>query len=982
MHTEHLTPERRTELLAEIIRVQGLVNDFAEPRSLFAPMLDVLVEYSESEFGFIGEVFTDEHGDPFLRTHAITNIAWDQETLKIYARNEENGFEFRNLKTLFGKVLTSGETVISNSPRSDPRRGGVPEGHPPLNSFMGIPFFRRDKMVGMVGVANSSTGYSDGLRQSLEPVLSSCAFIIDAFRVAAERKAFESELRKSEALHRGILDAANDSIVAINPSGLIVSANSSVKRMFGYEPGELIGRNVNVLMPAEIASEHDRYIQDYLDSEVPKVIGIGRDVTGRHRDGTFFPVELAVSKVCQDDSILFTGIIRDIRDRKRAEQERANAYAQLVAVLDSCSRVSVIATDTTGLITLFNRGAENMLGYTSAEMVGRQTPAVLHDPAEVEAYGKQLSASLNRDVQGFDVFVTRARTSQFDRREWTYIRANGSRIEVDLTVTAVLTEDHEVTGYLGVALDVTSRNEAERELIRAKEAAESANRAKSEFVANMSHEIRTPINGIIGMQELMRQTNLTPEQAEYVEASGNCAQALLDVVNEVLDYSKIEAGHLELNIEEFHLRTLMEETLVPLKIRAERKGLSLTWEIDPTLPSTLRSDPARIRQILLNLTGNAVKFTSEGRVSVRIATSAQTEEHRILTFEVSDTGPGISPEAQAEIFDPFIQADSSTTRTFGGTGLGLTISRRLAELLGGTIQLQSEPGRGTTFCFSAPVQVSRHAPAETDDTESARGTDQTRPLHILLAEDHPVNQLFTSKLLEKEGHQVTIVENGRDAVDQAHKGGYDIILMDIQMPVMDGLEAIARIRRFEQQEGNRIPIIALTAHAMTGYDQRCYAAGADAYISKPLRPGDLQRTIQKLLSSSDRKCQQPAPASDAGSRSGPIDEHIILHNTGADRELAAELIGIFENDLPTTLKQLEEAIAREDLETVHRLAHSLKSPLMMFGATTACDQSHKLESAAGEPETAKLSPMFELLRAELKEVSAALRTTDVRLRQQ
>lgn len=985
MTSTHLSTERRNELLSEIIRVQGHVNDGVEPSRLFEPMLDVLVEYSESEFGFIGEVFHDDNGNPWLQTHAITNIAWDEATQRIYEENARTGFEFRNLESLFGRVLQSDESLISNSPATDKRAGGTPDGHPPLHSFMGLPFYRGDRMVGMVGVANRKGGYDSTIQEALVPVLSGCSFIIETFRLARERQLFAAQLKDSEALHRGILEAAVDSIITVDDGGMIVSVNRAVIRMFGYEPAELVGQSMSMLMPDRFVANHHRYIEKYLETRQTGIVGVGREIVGRHKCGTEIPLELAVSEVRQGDRILFTGILRDITDRKRAEKERSDAYAQLVAVLDSCSQVSVVATDTQGMITVFNRGAENMLGYKAEEMVGKQTPAILHEPAEIEAYGKVLTKRYGTEVSGFRVFVEPAERNEFDRREWTYIHADGHRIRADLTITAVRDEQEQITGYLGVAVDVTVRHQAELQLIEAKETAESASKAKSDFLANTSHEIRTPINGIIGMQELLRQTQLTDEQSQYIDALGNCARVLLNVINEVLDYSKIEAGHLKIEHVPVELRGQIRDSLEPLQIRARQKGLRFTIEVDPDVPSHVLTDPIRLTQILMNLVGNAVKFTSSGSIGVSVGVESEESGLAVLQVAVRDTGPGIEKTVQEAIFNPFTQSDSSTTRRFGGTGLGLSIASRLVELLGGDIQLESEPGSGTTFRFSVRAQITDAAPPESNSTDQ---DEETRPdaadhdtpgLKVLLAEDHPVNQLFASRILQRHHHNVVVATNGQEAVDHVDQQDFDVVLMDVQMPIMDGLEAIARIRQKEKGTGRRLPIIALTAHAMNGYDQKCYAAGADAYISKPLRPQDLFDTIDKLVqqranavTAAESPEKEPVMTNNQRRPSASISRETILDNTGDDIELAEELIEIFQDDLPQTLQQLVDAIGEEDLDTVARLAHSLKSPLTMFGAETGKEQSHRLELAARDGQSESMQTEFQNLRTTLTMVSDEL----------
>jgi two-component system, sensor histidine kinase and response regulator len=565
--------------------------------------------------------------------------------------------------------------------------------------------------------------------------------------------------------------------------------------------------------------------------------------------------------------------------------------------------------------------------------------------------------------------------------KWNLARQNESCLVNLEAVVQGRTKDLEMAN-LKLRSEMNERQRTEQELQEAKEAAESANRAKSQFLANMSHEIRTPMNGIMGVTDLMLETQLSAEQREYLGMVKTSAGSLLRVIDDILDFSKIEAGKFELEQTTFNLRSTLGDTLSILAMRAKQKGLTLLSEVAGDVPDLLLGDPTRLGQILRNLANNAIKFTSQGGVQVRVELEEVSQGEVCIHFRVSDTGIGIPPEKQAVIFRAFSQADSSTSRCYGGTGLGLSICSGLVELMGGAVWVNSEPNQGSTFHFTARFGLLEAGLSPSYNRPQLAGNSISRPaittrgtrasLRILLAEDNAINQRLACLMLEKRGHKVRVARDGKEALAAAAEEDFDLILMDVQMPEMDGFEVTAAIRQKEFGTQRHTPVVAITAHAMRGDRERCILAGMDGYVAKPIQANKLFDMIERVV--------PPFPslpdANKTQTQTGlQLDTSGVLAMLKDDQKALAELLDLFVEDSERLINEISDSISRADHQALEQAAHQLKGAIGNFGATEAWHLAQQLETMGHNGDTSGADGVFRELATQIGSLREALTST-------
>ncbi|SCK25555.1 PAS domain S-box protein [Vogesella sp. LIG4] len=754
-----------------------------------------------------------------------------------------------------------------------------------------------------------------------------------------EQKSIESDLARSLETTRAILDTAINPIITIDAHGRIGSFNPAAERLFGYTSSEVLGQNVKIIMPQPYHSAHDGYLSRYLREGNPHIIGKGREVMGRKKDGATFPMHLSVGEMDVAGEPMFVGIIVDITERKAAELELARSLETTRAILATAIS-PIITIDAVGQVCSFNPAAEKLFGYASSEVLGQNVKIIMPEP-----YRSEHDDYLSRYLREASPHIIGKGREVVGRKK------DGSTFPMHLSVGQM-----DVAGepmFVGIIVDITERKAAEAELLQhrdrlaemvagataelkqAKEDAEAGARAKSAFLANMSHEIRTPMNAIIGFAEVVLQdAALSDGTRGHVGTILRASRSLLGIINDVLDISKLESNKFELEEVPFHLPRLLTDLQQIVEQQVAEKGLQFHCYLADEVPKRVVGDPTRLRQVLLNLIGNAIKFTERGEVVLRVVCD---EQPGFLHFAIRDTGIGMTDQQLAKVFEAFTQADISTTRHFGGTGLGTAISKQLVEQMHGSIWAQSVWKQGSTFHFTASLPLA--APEQRCINESETLVEDyrsPRSFNVLLAEDIDTNASLVTLRLTQQGHHVDWARNGREAVQAVLRGGYDLVLMDVMMPEMDGLEATRRIRAHEAQAGSRsrLPIIALTASVMREDHKRCLEAGMTRVENKPIDFNAMLRAMEQSVPNSAGQYRTPpqeqllTPTA-AGHDLAAVDQVADVHKALSiwqDRQIYREALQLFAADQPQDMAQLHAALtaAPPDLHAAYRLLHSLK----------------------------------------------------------
>jgi len=822
------------DLGAIIARVQSRYIRAAPPREMLSPLLTDLLESTACEYGFIAEVLHDGDGAPYLRFYVLTDISWDDATRALYERHMHGGpehtIEFHNMRTLFGAAITSGAPVISNDPEIDPRRGGLPPGHPAMRSFLGVPLFHGGEMLGMVGLANRPGGFDQALVDRLQPLFTSVGAILGAVCNDRERREAENALRASETQLRAVLEMAGAGIVQIGLDGYPLFLNQQLCDMLGRSRAELLALSTeDVTHPDDLAGERRRRRQ-LLAGEIPRYRADKRYL---HADGRVVWATINVTLVRKPDGHpdYLIGVVQDITERKLAEAELRSSRQRFVDLLNSVDGIFWEGDPRTESFTFVSDKAKQLLGYPLADWMQPRFWALhLHPDDRDRALREVADSQLSGSVSAIEYRFYAADRSVRWMSSWvTVFRPEGGRRLLR-----------------GLMIDVTERKRVE-EAVLAAESAQRANAAKTEFLSRMSHELRTPLNAVLGFAQLLELDSQQPLNAAQQTRVQHITQAgthLLAMINDVLDLSRIESGGVTLLSGSVVLRRVVDEALAMVAPSAAEAGVQLlidraaTHSADPR--TCVQADHLRLRQVLVNLLSNAIKYNRRGgQVVLRWPAD---EGVGLVHLQVRDTGEGLAPAQIARLFEPFNRLGAERSG-IEGTGIGLVITQRLVQLMNGRLSVESEPGVGSVFTASlpwVPVASGTHE-AGFAPTEELDDATPAVPYTVLYAEDNPMNVELVRQVMKMRPEcRLLVAVNGRQAVEIALQQRPDLLLLDMHLGDMSGVEVSQQL-----DASLGCPRIALSADATPERAQAAKAAGFIAYLTKPVNVAQLLRCLDE-----------------------------------------------------------------------------------------------------------------------------------------
>ncbi len=763
-------------------------------------------------------------------------------------------------------------------------------------------------------------------------------------RILEERslKLYQSNKELSEVnasfkmRYRTLVEQANDIIFSIDKNGRCIFVNKAAEHILGYKQEELIGNHYSII----VAEEYRQKVIDFYTKQIEDLVpSTYYEFKVYAKSGHKVWIGQSVNLIIHNRQIVSTSAVaRDITERKSSEdliRQSEEKYRRIIEDME----LGIMEVDQEGkAIRVYDRFCE-MTGYEENDFLGKDPSDLITDP-----YTKKVVLSKTEDRK-------KGKSSVYEVK---CVKKNGDPLWLMVSGAPRFDDRGNFIGSIGVHLNITHQKLLQEELEKAKAQAEESSKAKEIFLANMSHEIRTPLNAVLGMTHLLLATETTKEQEEYLENIRSASDILLNIISGVLDLSKIEAGKMDFHESVFDLYALLKSLEATFSHRLDTKGVKVSLEWSSNLSRKVVGDKLFISQIILNILGNAAKFTKKGRIDISVDLLSENSEYTFALFKIKDTGIGIQKEKLSLIFDNFQQADWSTVREFGGTGLGLSISKHLIELHGGEITATSEIGVGTTFEFTILFKKAkrttdkiRKEDHETIEESTHNGSEnqssQIANLHVLIAEDNSMNQRFVSKVLESMKCTFAIAENGKIAWEKAQESVYDVILMDIQMPYMDGNEVSKKIRQ-ESNVNQITPIIALTASALVGDRKLAMESGMNEYLTKPFSPTQLRTIIEGVLEKSSKQLDfNNEKSSDQISHDHPIDETFLTEYYDGDLAFQLDIFKKFAELFEAEFSKLEEYASKNDFKQLYQTSHSIKSNLKMVGLNKHASMAYKVE---------------------------------------